>query len=297
MSKIYASFLSYETGINDAFETCLNNIGFYIIQKIREEDLRKDKYILDIDENAEDQKMMEEEIKSKIGISEMILNNKDILMNLEDFYEEDCQFSLLNWACSIHKRFRQQRYSKTGFALDYYENINKDFSNKKNSLNNNAEILIFNILNIFEIFPIKPDDLKSLNFIEKLKEIKKDMKNQNLIIYKKIKNLIKFWKSMIKLFDKHKAYLNSEKNNVNININKKRLRENEETAQKDKNKNRILCGLKENNENFSSNLSIYETDSCELNEVKKKNVSWKTDDLLVDKVEYDPTNAPANPSP
>jgi hypothetical protein len=297
MSKIYASFLSYETGINDAFETCLNNIGFYIIQKIREEDLRKDKYILDIDENAEDQKMMEEEIKSKIGISEMILNNKDILMNLEDFYEEDCQFSLLNWACSIHKRFRQQRYSKTGFALDYYENINKDFSNKKNSLNNNAEILIFNILNIFEIFPIKPDDLKSLNFIEKLKEIKKDMKTQNLIIYKKIKNLIKFWKSMIKLFDKHKAYLNSEKNNVNININKKRLRENEETAQKDKNKNRILCGLKENNENFSSNLSIYETDSCELNEVKKKNVSWKTDDLLVDKVEYDPTNAPANPSP
>ena len=295
MSKIYASFLSYETGINDAFETCLNNIGFYIIQKIREEDLRKDKYILDIDENAEDQKMMEEEIKSKIGISEMILNNKDILMNLEDFYEEDCQFSLLNWACSIHKRFRQQRYSKTGFALDYYENINKDFSNKKNSLNNNAEILIFNILNIFEIFPIKPDDLKSLNFIEKLKEIKKDMKTQNLIIYKKIKNLIKFWKSMIKLFDKHKAYLNSEKNNVNIN--KKRLRENEETAQKDKNKNRILCGLKENNENFSSNLSIYETDSCELNEVKKKNVSWKTDDLLVDKVEYDPTNAPANPSP
>ena len=297
MSKIYASFLSYETGINDAFETCLNNIGFYIIQKIREEDLRKDKYILDIDENAEDQKMMEEEIKSKIGISEMILNNKDILMNLEDFYEEDCQFSLLNWACSIHKRFRQQRYSKTGFALDYYENINKDFSNKKNSLNNNAEILIFNILNIFEIFPIKPDDLKSLNFIEKLKEIKKDMKTQNLIIYKKIKNLIKFWKSMIKLFDKHKAYLNSEKNNVNININKKRLRENEETAQKDKNKNRILCGLKENNENFSSNLSIYETDSCELNEVKKKNDSWKTDDLLVDKVEYDPTNAPANPSP
>ena len=297
MSKIYASFLSYETGINDAFETYLNNIGFYIIQKIREEDLRKDKYILDIDENAEDQKMMEEEIKSKIGISEMILNNKDILMNLEDFYEEDCQFSLLNWACSIHKRFRQQRYSKTGFALDYYENINKDFSNKKNSLNNNAEILIFNILNIFEIFPIKPDDLKSLNFIEKLKEIKKDMKTQNLIIYKKIKNLIKFWKSMIKLFDKHKAYLNSEKNNVNININKKRLRENEETAQKDKNKNRILCGLKENNENFSSNLSIYETDSCELNEVKKKNVSWKTDDLLVDKVEYDPTNAPANPSP
>ena len=296
MNKIYSPLPSFEIGKIDAIETCLNNIGFYIIQKIREEDLRKDNYILNIDENAEDQKMMEDEIKSKIGISELILNNKDILMNLEDFYEEDCQFSLLKWIWDIHKRCRQQRYSKTGFSLDYYETINKDFSNKKNSLNNKVEILIFNIINIFEIFPIKPDDLKSLNFIEKLKEIKKDMKNQNLIIYKKIKNLIKFWKSMVKLFDNHKAKLISEQNN--IILNKKRLREDKETVQKDKNKNTVVCEPKENNENFfSSNISIYETDSGEQNETKKKNVSWKKDDLLVDKIEYDPTNAPAEPFP
>ena len=295
MNKIYSPLPSFEIGKTDAIETCLNNIGFYIIQKIREEDLRKDNYIANIDENAEGQKMMEDEIKSKIEISELILNNKDILMNLEDFYEEDCQFSLLNWLWDIHKRCRQQRYSKTSFSLDYYETINKDFSNKKNSLNNKVEILIFNIINIFEIFPIKPDDLKSLNFIEKLKEIKKDMKNQNLIIYKKIKNLIKFWKSMVKLFDNHKAKLISEQNKVIIN--KKRLREDKETAQKDKNKNKNFSGPKENNENFSSNISIYETDIGEQNETKEKNVSWKKDDLLVDKIEYDPTNAPAEPFP
>lgn len=109
------------------------------------------------------------------------------------------------------------------------------------------------------------------------------MKTQNLIIYKKIKNLIKFWKSMIKLFDNHKVKLFSEQNN----LNKKRLREDDETAKKDKYKK--ICGIKENNENCSSN----ETDSGEQNDSKKKNVSWKKDDLLVDKIEYDPSNAPA----
>ena len=246
----------------DALEcSCLTNIGLYIIQKIREEDLREDNMI-NIDEADENQKLLEEEIKSKINITEMILSNKDILIDLEDFYEEDCQLSLLNWACDIQKKLRQKR-NKYNLDLDYYENLNKDSLNK-NSLNNNQEILLFNILNIFEIFPIKPDDLKSLNFIDKLKKIKKDMKNQNIIIYKKIKNLIKFWKSMIKLFDNHKKKLAEKKN---LNLNKKRQREESD--------------IKEDNEIYSSNLSIYETDSCEQNEIKKKNVTWKNDEILI----------------
>jgi hypothetical protein len=221
-----------------------------------------------------------------MSIAELILNNRDILMNLEEFYEEDCQISLLNWACDIHKRIKRQRNQRTCLSLDYYENINKDFFKYKNSLINNMEILLYNILNIFEIFPIKPDDLKSLNFIEKLKDIKKEMKIHNRIIYKKIKKLIKFWKTMIKLFDENKAKLLSENNN----LNRKRQRENDETAKKEKDKNN--CKFKEDNDISSSNLSLYETDSCEQNELKKKKVSWKSDEILVDKIEYDPTNAP-----
>jgi hypothetical protein len=200
MKKIYASTLAYGNMKNTPItpmDCCLNNIGFYIIQKIREEDFREDKTSLNIEESDEAKKLIEEEIKSKINIAEMILNNRDILMNLEDFYEEDCQFSLLNWACDIHKRIKRQRNPKTCLTLEYYEKINKDFFKYKNSLINNMEILLYNILNIFEIFPIKPDDLKSLNFIEKLKDIKKEMKIHNRIIYKKIKKLIKVWKSMI----------------------------------------------------------------------------------------------------
>ena len=279
MNKMLSSMEPFEVQNTrpDALEcSCLTNIGLYIIQKIREEDLREDNMI-NIDEADENQKLLEEEIKSKINITEMILSNKDILIDLEDFYEEDCQLSLLNWACDIQKKLRQKR-NKYNLDLDYYENLNKDSLNK-NSLNNNQEILLFNILNIFEIFPIKPDDLKSLNFIDKLKKIKKDMKNQNIIIYKKIKNLIKFWKSMIKLFDNHKKKLAEKKN---LNLNKKRQREESE--------------IKEDNEIYSSNLSIYETDSCEQNEIKKKNVTWKNDEILIEKIEFDPNEAPLKQS-
>ena len=298
MNKSFADMGHIETTKIDIAESCLNNIGLYIIQKIREEDLREVKYTLNINEPKEAEKILEEEAKSKIDISEMILNNKDILINLEDFYEEDCQLSLLNWAFDLHKRFRQQRYLNTSLTLDYYEKINKDLNYKKNSLNNNLEILLFNILNIFEIFPIKPDDLKSLNFIGKLTKIKKDMKTQNIIIYKKIKNLIKFWKSMIKLFEKHRKSKTKIKDQkaLNINLNRKRPREDDENAQKEKHKN--LCEIREDNEIISSNLSssIYETDSCEQNELKKKNVSWKNDDIMVDKIVFDPNEAPSRKS-
>ena len=275
MNRMFASmepFAMITTRI-DAIESSLANIGFYIIQKIREEDLREN-YLSNLEED-QSQKFLKEELESKIYITELILSNRDSLIELEDFYEEDCQLSLLNWACNIHKKLIKQKRYKYSLDLDYYENLNKD-SLIKNSLNKKLEILLFNILNIFEIFPIKPDDLNSLNFFGKLKEIKKDMKAQNIIIYKKIKKLIKFWKSMIKLFDNQKKNLDVKKN---VNLNKKRQREQNE--------------INEDNEIFSSNLSIYETDSCEQNDIKKKKVTWKNDDILVEKIDFDPFESPA----
>ena len=175
--------------------------------------------------------------------------------------------------------------------------LNKDLLFKNNCLNNKAEILLFNILNIFEIFPIKPDDLKSLNFIEKLKEIKKDMKSKNLILYKKIKKLIKFWKKMIKFFDSRKTpdqipdketEIKSH-NPFNLTLNQKRKLENCSTTKKEKNINLLLN--KDDSENMSSNLSVEETESGE-HKIKKKNVTWKNMESLVEKIEYDPMNAP-----
>jgi hypothetical protein len=285
----------------------LSTVGLYIIQKLREEDLKEMLPSLSLDESNLNLENIAEELNSKHNIVELILNNRDILVNLDEFYEEECQLSLLNWAWNIHRKFfgRKTETNSTGNSLEIDTNtsannlLNKELLFKNKCLNNKAEILLFNILNIFEIFPIKPDDLKSLNFIEKLRDIKKDMKSRNLLLYKKIKKLIKFWKKMINFFDtqRKQKFLIEEKREVqphkffNISLNKKRLLENYDTDKKDKNKRPNFISTKEDCENISSNISLDDTESGE-HKLRKKNVSWKTEEFLVEKIEYDPMNAP-----
>ena len=279
----------------------LNSVGLYIIQKLREEDLKESLPSLDLEQLNIEAENLEKEIKSKLSIVDLILNNRDILINLEDFYEEDCQLSLLNWACNINRKFFANKnfepLSEANTHSDIQFPLNKDLFFKKNYLNNKAEILLFNILNIFEIFPIKPDDLKSLNFIEKLTEIKQDMKSRNLILYKKVKKLVKFWKKMIKFFDSQKnlnqiSEILPESQSLkhfDLTLNKKRLLENSSTDKKEKTQK---PENKDDNENISSsvtNTSLDEIESGEI-KIKKKNVKWK--DFLVEKIEFNPMNAP-----
>ena len=262
--------------------SCLNEVGLYIIQKLREEDLKESKQTLSIEEsNSSSNLLEEEELKDKIDVVELILNNRDILIHLEEFYEEDCQITLLNWALSIHKKYLEKDITIKNKDL---QTLNNDLLYKNNCLNNKEEILLFNILNIFEIFPIKPDDLKSLNFIEKLRDIKKDMKSYNLLLYKKIKKLIKFWKKMIKFFDTQTSIFTFNKFNFEPKLEQKRQKENCDTVKKDKNKKSKYTECKED-------ISLDETDSCE-NKNKKKNVTWKNSESLVEKIEFDPNNAP-----
>ena len=283
----------------------LSTVGLYIIQKLREEDLKEMLPSLSLDESNLNLENVAEELNSKYGIVELILNNRDILVNLDEFYEEECQLSLLNWAWNIHRKFfgRKNETNSTGNNLETDTNanifLNKEFLFKNKCLNNKAEILLFNILNIFEIFPIKPDDLKSLNFIEKLRDIKKDMKSRNLLLYKKIKKLINFWKKMIKFFEaKNKPNSPSpeeKSDNVfrifDVSLNQKRSLENCDTDKKEKKKNITFITKKEDCEIMSSNISLDDTESGE-HKIKKKNVSWKSQDSLVEKIEFDPMNAP-----
>ena len=261
--------------------SCLNEVGLYIIQKLREEDLKESKQTLSIEESNSSSNLLEEELKDKLDVVELILNNRDILIHLEEFYEEDCQITLLNWALSIHKKYLEKDITMKNKDL---QTLNNDLLYKNNCLNNKEEILLFNILNIFEIFPIKPDDLKSLNFIEKLRDIKKDMKSYNLLLYKKIKKLIKFWKKMIKFFDTQTSIFTFNKFNFEPKLEQKRQKENCDTVKKDKNKKSKYTECKED-------ISLDETDSCE-NKNKKKNVTWKNSESLVEKIEFDPNNAP-----
>jgi len=289
----------------------VNSVGLYIIQKLREEDLKEILPSSSLEESDLNLENEAEELNSKCSIVELILNNRDILVNYDEFYEEECQLSLLNWAWNIHRKFfagKKIEMNSAGKNLETSTNINvntnannylyKDLLFKNNCLNNKAEILLFNILNIFEIFPIKPDDLKSLNFIEKLRDIKKDMKSRNLLLYKKIKKLINFWKKMIKFFDaqnKPKSPSSGEKSEspriFDVSLNQKLLLENCDTEKKEKKKKISFKSKKEDCEIMSSNISLDDTESGE-HKIKKKNVHWKSQESLVEKIEFDPMNAP-----
>ena len=85
--------------------------GNYIIERIHNEDLAFENQ-MSIKENeneSESENQNENEIetkmnfKEKIEITSLILNNNELIIGFEDFYEEDCQLSLLIWGYKCSK--------------------------------------------------------------------------------------------------------------------------------------------------------------------------------------------------
>ena len=237
--------MSYEEeGVQETF-------GNYIIGKIHKEDLSLKTKMSPNEEESEGKINLEE----KINITSLILENKELLFDYEIFYEEDCQFSLLNWGYI---------YSKKNNLVE--NNI---------LYRKNLEVLLYNIINIFEIFPIKPNDLISLNFIEKLNKIKYTVKNFNKGLYSKIKNLINYWEILISYYNSH--FNKKVSNNLNL-LNKKRERDEYE----------------DNLSVISSNETLeYTPRNSDMNIIKiKKCVSWKENNLLIEYSQFDPNKSP-----
>lgn len=218
------------------------NIQHYIIDHIKKEDIS----LADDDRESNS-------IEEKINITSTILNNVSLVFGMEDFYEEECQLSLLTWAYEIY----------------YISNLSEDKIDRKN-----LEILLFNILNIFEIFPIKPTDLISLNFIEKLNKIKRSIKNWNFALACKIHNLVSYWNRMIKIYysikeEENKPLLQTKKVSINL-LSRKRERGEEE----------------EEEENVSS--STLSSLGVETEGIAKR-VSFKEEESFLDIIVFDPS--------
>ena len=233
-------------------EECVQEIfGKYIIGKIHKEDLSL-KVKMSPNEDDIEGKI---NLKEKINITSLILENKELLVQYEIFYEEDCQLSLLNWGYKCSK------------LCNLVEN---NILYRKN-----LEVLLYNIINIFEIFPIKPNDLISLNFIEKLNKIKYTVKNFNKGLYSKIKNLINYWEILISYYNSH--FNKKVSNNLNL-LNKKRERDEYE----------------DNLSVISSNETLdFTPRNSDMNILKiKKSVSWKENNLLIEYSQFDPNKSP-----
>jgi len=227
--------------------------GNYIIGRIHKEDLSLNQNMSPNEEN--EAKIIFEE---KIYITSLILSNIELLVGFENFYEEDCQFSLLIWGYKSCKKYNSVK--------------NKSLYRK------NLEVLLYNIIKIFEIFPIKTNDLISLNFIEKLNKIKYTVKNFNLGLYSKIKNLIFYWKNLISYYNSH---INIEvSNNINL-LNKKRIKEKE----KEEDDELSFISTNETLDFTPRNLDIIPK--------IKKSVSWKEKTLLVEICNFDPNKSPS----
>jgi hypothetical protein len=227
--------------------------GNYIIGRIHKEDLSLNQNMSPNEEN--EAKIIFEE---KIYITSLILSNIELLVGFENFYEEDCQFSLLIWGYKSCKKYNSVK--------------NKSLYRK------NLEVLLYNIIKIFEIFPIKTNDLISLNFIEKLNKIKYTVKNFNLGLYSKIKNLIFYWKNLICYYNSH---INIEvSNNINL-LNKKRIKEKE----KEEDDELSFISTNETLDFTPRNLDIIPK--------IKKSVSWKEKTLLVEICNFDPNKSPS----
>ena len=227
--------------------------GNYIIGRIHKEDLSLNQNMSPNEEN--EAKIIFEE---KIYITSLILSNIELLVGFENFYEEDCQFSPLIWGYKSCKKYNSVK--------------NKSLYRK------NLEVLLYNIIKIFEIFPIKTNDLISLNFIEKLNKIKYTVKNFNLGLYSKIKNLIFYWKNLICYYNSH---INIEvSNNINL-LNKKRIKEKE----KEEDDELSFISTNETLDFTPRNLDIIPK--------IKKSVSWKEKTLLVEICNFDPNKSPS----
>ena len=118
-------------------------------------------------------------LQEKIFITEEIIKKSSTFINNQDFYEEECFYSLINW------------------GVECSNIINYSYMEKNNILDQRYFILLNNILIIFESFPINHNDLISLKFVQKFNKIKKNIKKLNLNIFFRIENLILYWNSFI----------------------------------------------------------------------------------------------------
>jgi hypothetical protein len=109
-------------------------------------------------------------LEAKINFTAIIYMNRDLIVENQDFYEEECHLCLVNW------------------IYDYSDKLKSE-----DVVDEKIFHLIYNILIIFEILPIKVNDLFELKIFEKLNKIRKYIKNKNLNSYNHLDRLITYW--------------------------------------------------------------------------------------------------------
>ncbi len=112
-------------------------------------------------------------VEEKINLTALIFTHRDAISKSDDFFEEECHLSLVNWIYA------------------YINELKKD----KSVIDDRVYHLLYNILIIFEIFPLKANDLFELKIFEKLNKFRKFIKTKNINIYHQVDRLLNYWSS------------------------------------------------------------------------------------------------------
>ena len=138
-------------------------------------------------------------LQIKVLISNLILMNNNSFIYFNDFFEEECHLSLLNWV------FKEKTFLK-----------NKNLNN--NNINNKFYYflqLLNNVLNIFLYLPINSNDILDLKMFQKLKNIKYFISLWNNINIKNyyinlINQILNIWKEKVEI--NFNSFLNIKRN-------------------------------------------------------------------------------------
>ncbi len=138
-------------------------------------------------------------IQIKVLISNLILMNNNLFINFNDFFEEECHLSLLNWV------FNEKIFLKNN-------NLNN------NNINNKFNLflqLLNNVLNIFLSLPINSNDILNLKMFQRLKNIKYYISLWNNINIKNyyinlINQILNIWKEKVEI--NFNSFLNIKRN-------------------------------------------------------------------------------------
>ena len=138
-------------------------------------------------------------IQIKVLISNLILMNNNLFIYFNDFFEEECHLSLLNWV------FNEKIFLK-----------NKNLNN--NNINNKFNLflqLLNNVLYIFLSLPINSNDILNLKMFQRLKNIKYYISLWNNINIKNyyinlINQILNIWKEKVEI--NFNSFLNIKRN-------------------------------------------------------------------------------------
>ena len=138
-------------------------------------------------------------LQIKVLISNLILMNNNSFIYFNDFFEEECHLSLLNWV------FNEKIFLK-----------NKNLNN--NNINNKFNLflqLLNNVLYIFLSLPINSNDILNLKMFQRLKNIKYYISLWNNINIKNyyinlINQILNIWKEKVEI--NFNSFLNIKRN-------------------------------------------------------------------------------------